>query len=86
MPNAIRKYVDNISRTEGRRGVIELCKLARAAGYHDTTYYGQLDQGAYLGDLVMMLEDNSCMVEAILKAAVKINLPLDEVDDETAET
>lgn len=51
---------------EGRRGLINLCKIARAIGYKDPTYYGQLAQGACLGDLTNMIEDNPGIIEAMV--------------------
>jgi len=52
---------------EGRRGVLHLCKIAGALGYKDTTYYQSLPNGASVGDLLMLLEDNSGLVEAMLE-------------------
>ena len=52
-------------RTEGRRGVEQLCQLTRALGYRDSQYFGQLTSKASLGDLVMFLEDNPGAVEAL---------------------
>jgi hypothetical protein len=51
---------------EGRRGIINLCKIARAIGYKDDTYFGQLAQGACIGDLTNMLEDNPGIIEAMV--------------------
>ncbi len=52
---------------EGRRGVESLCTVARAVGYKDPQYFGQLTRTAALGDLVLMLEDNPGMVEAMFE-------------------
>ena len=57
---------ENIHRFEGRQGVENLCRLARALGYRDPTYFGQLTSKASIGDLVCMLEDNSGMIEAMI--------------------
>jgi hypothetical protein len=51
---------------EGRRGVEALCQIARAIGYKDTQYYGQLTHKAAIGDLMYMLEDNPGMIEAMV--------------------
>lgn len=51
---------------EGRRGVENLCKLVSVLGYKDPQCYGQLANGAALGDLVNFLEDNSGAIEAIV--------------------
>jgi len=50
---------------EGRRGVINLAKCARALGYRDMQNFGALGQGACVGDLIEFLEDNSGAIEAI---------------------
>jgi hypothetical protein len=52
---------------EGRRGVEHLCKIAGALGYKDPTYYGQLANGASVGDLLAFLEDNSGAITALLE-------------------
>jgi hypothetical protein len=56
---------ENLHRTEGRRGVEQLCQLTRALGYRDSQYFGQLTSKASLGDLVMFLEDNPGAIEAL---------------------
>lgn len=50
---------------EGRRGVANMCKIARALGYKDPNYGMQIEQGAYLTDLLLFLEDNSGCIEAM---------------------
>ncbi len=60
---------------EGRRGVTALCTVARAIGYKDPQDYGQLTRDAALGDLIMMLEDNSGMIEAMLEWLQKQKSP-----------
>jgi hypothetical protein len=57
---------NNIRSLEGRRGVVELCKVASLLGYKDPQYFGQLDRGAVIGDLINMLEDNSGLIQAML--------------------
>ena len=57
---------NNIRSLEGRRGVIELCKVASLLGYKDPQYFGQLSSGAVIGDLIEMLEDNSGLIQAML--------------------
>ena len=60
-------YMDQekLYRIEGRQGVENLCTLARAVGYKDPMYFGQLSSRAAIGDLICMLEDNPGMIEAI---------------------
>lgn len=78
---------------EGRRGVKAMCQLARAVGYKDPQYFGQLSSKAAIGDLIMMLEDNSGMIEAMLewmrdrnvqewKEALEEQLPEQEDDND----
>ena len=63
------KYMDEnkLYRTEGRKGVENICQLARALGYRDPQYFGQLSQRAAIGDLICMLEDNPGMLEAMFE-------------------
>lgn len=56
---------ENLYRTEGRRGVENLCTLVRALGYKDPQYWGQMTSKACVGDLIMFLEDNPGCMEAI---------------------
>jgi hypothetical protein len=56
---------ENLYRTEGRRGVENLCTLVHALGYKDPYYWGQMSSRACLGDLVLFLEDNPGCMEAI---------------------
>jgi len=60
-------YMDKnkLYRNEGRQGVENLCQLTRALGYKDPQYWGQLSSKAYMGDLLMFLEDNPGAVEAL---------------------
>lgn len=68
MPLLLDTFIDqnNIHHTEGRRGVVNLCKLVAALGYHDGMRFGQLENGAALGDLIAFLEDNSGCIEAVV--------------------
>jgi hypothetical protein len=67
MDTLLDKYMDQAKLTqfEGRRGVEGLCQLARALGYKDSMYFGQLSSKAALGDLLMFLEDNPGAIEAL---------------------
>ena len=58
---------ENMVSLEGRRGVANLCRIARALGYESPTYGGQVDSGAYLDDLFLFLEDNSGAIEAVIE-------------------
>lgn len=58
---------ENIHHFEGRRGVESMCQFARALGYQDPQYWGQMTSKACLGDLVMLLEDNPGMMEAMVE-------------------
>lgn len=57
---------NSMYRIEGRKGVENLCKLVRMLGYKDPQYYGQLTRDAYIGDLIMFLEDNSGAIESVI--------------------
>lgn len=52
---------------EGRRGLENLAKLCSALGYKDSSYYGQLQGGAALGDIFEFLQDNSGAINAIVE-------------------
>lgn len=52
---------------EGRRGVENMCRLARALGYKDPMYFGQLSNNASIGDLIEMLQDNSGLLNAMVE-------------------
>ena len=60
---------------EGRRGVLALCKLARALGYKDENYFGQLDSSCSIGDLIQFFEDNSGAVGAVVEWIGDRNIP-----------
>lgn len=53
--------------TEGNRGVQNICKLARAIGYKDPTYFGQLGRDCYIGDLINFFEDNPGAIQAVVE-------------------
>lgn len=57
--------VTDTNSNEGSTGVKNLCRLVRALGYKDETYFGQFHPNASYGDLINFLEDNSGCVEAI---------------------
>ena len=69
MCHVLDEYMEQekLHRFEGRRGVEMLCQIAGALGYKDPQYFGQLTHKATLGDLILMLEDNSGMVEAMVE-------------------
>ena len=56
---------ESLHRTEGERGVRNLCRLCNLIGYKDKTYFGQFENASY-GDLILFLEDNADVVEAII--------------------
>jgi hypothetical protein len=68
MIEILSKWIDinKAYSTEGRRGLINLCKLARALGYEDDTKFGDFGEGAYLGDLLVFLEDNSGAIDSVV--------------------
>ena len=72
---------------EGEAGIRGLCKLARELGYKDPNYQLQLSTGECIGDLLYMLRDNPCMIEAIHTCVIEnlaSNLE-DEDEDEDEE-
>jgi hypothetical protein len=78
--------------SDGRRGLINLCKLVRVIGYKDRQYFGQLDSDCSIGDLINFLEDNSGCIEAIKEwignqdiDEWKENLELEFEEDESEE-
>jgi hypothetical protein len=68
-------------RTEGRRGLEDLCKLARKLGYKDRLFQMQLSKDACVWDLLEFLEDNSGAIEAIYEW-IDDNFPDGEDEDE----
>jgi hypothetical protein len=52
--------------TEGRKGVINLCRLVNVLGYNDPLYFGQMAPDASIGDLICFLEDNPGAIEALI--------------------
>lgn len=77
LSEAIEKYRDQqeMYSNEGRRGVENLCKLARVIGYKDNQYFGQLSNGSSIGDLIEFLEDNSGAIDAVIEWMGTINAP-----------
>lgn len=75
MNTALGAFIDEqqLHSFEGRRGVIALCKIARALGYKDDNYYGQLDTNASIGDLINFLEDNSGAIQAVVDWITNLN-------------
>lgn len=78
---------------EGRRGVANMCKIARILGYKDPMYNGAMENGAYTGDLLMFLEDNPGCIEAMLtwvgkqrnaewEENISAELPADDDEDD----
>lgn len=65
----IEEYInqEKLYRTEGETGVKNLCKLVNALGYVDRTYFGQFSHDASYGDLLLFLEDNSCVIDLIIE-------------------
>jgi len=63
----VEQYIEQekLYNTEGRRGVVNLCKLVSALDYRDPQYFGQLERGACIGDLICFLEDNSGAIQAL---------------------
>jgi hypothetical protein len=52
-------------RTEGESGVEDLAKMARALGYKGACDQLQLNNGAFVSDIIALLEDNPGIVSAI---------------------
>jgi len=57
----------NLHRTEGRKGVENLCRIVRALGYRDSQHFGQLDHDCCIGDLIDFLEDNSGVIDVVIE-------------------
>lgn len=74
---SLQRYMDqeDMHRLEGRKGLENLCKLARALGYKDPQYFGTLTSDAAVGDLINFLEDNSGAIEAIIEWIAKQHSP-----------
>ena len=77
LQDALNQFRDeqNLHNTEGRRGLVALCRIVGALGYKDSTYFGQLDSNASIGDLINFLEDNSGAIEAITNWIEEQNIP-----------
>lgn len=72
---------------EGRRGVEHLCKIAGALGYKDPQRLGTLRNGAHMGDLLAMLEDNPGLIEVMInwirsRDFVEFREPLERLVDD----
>jgi hypothetical protein len=87
-------YMDQekLYRTEGRKGLENLCQVARAVGYKDPHYQMQLSSKAAVGDLILFLEDNPGAIEAVFnwvreqnspefKEALEKEVPEEDLDD-----
>lgn len=82
---------EQLYRTEGRKGVENLCRLVGALGYRDPMYFGQFEGGS-LGTLINFLEDNPGAITAIIEwigdtnvRDWKENLEMCVIDDEDEE-
>ena len=97
MYSTVERFIQQqeLHRTEGRRGVENLCKLVQSLDtqYKDRQYFGQLNNGTSIGDLILFLEDNSGAVTAIIewiseqnnnqwKQLLNEQLPEDEEDED----
>ena len=62
-----QQFIDQeqLYRTEGRQGTETLCIIAKALGYHDPQRFGYVSNKVCIGDLIMFIEDNPGVVEAI---------------------
>lgn len=68
MAQLLEQYMDQerMHNMEGRKGMEHMCQIAGALGYKDPMYFGQLTRKATVGDLLLMLQDNPGMIEAML--------------------
>jgi len=68
MRDLLDDYCDQqeIYRFEGRKGIENLSRIARALGYTDPQFFGQF-KGGCIGDLLVFLEDNPGAMEAVVK-------------------
>jgi hypothetical protein len=66
---------EKIHSFEGRRGLEGLARIVRSLGYKDFQFYGQLPNGAALGDIFTFLEDNSGCIEAIVEWVGSRDIP-----------
>lgn len=73
----LEHYIDQeeLHRTEGRRGIENFARIVRTLGYKDFQFYGQLSNGAALGDIFDFLEDNSGCLEVMIEWIGKQNVP-----------
>jgi hypothetical protein len=76
MRELIERFMNEnrLNRLEGETGVKNLCRLARALGYHDRMYFGQFGGAAY-GDLINFLEDNPGCCQAIVEWIGRQSVP-----------
>lgn len=58
---------NKLHRTEGSRGVENLCRIVRALGYKDPQNYGAFSSDGCYGDLFCFLEDNSGIIDTIIE-------------------
>ena len=69
---------------EGKRGAESLARMARALGYKDLLYFGQISHDCSWGDFIEFLEDNGEVCEMI-KNWVRNNIVDSEEDSELDE-
>lgn len=95
LSEALDKYIDQESlyRTEGRKGVENLCTIVSAIGYRDPQHWGQFSSRASFGDLITFFEDNPGAITAVLEwigdqdvsewtEELQSNLPEEEEEDQ----
>lgn len=72
----LSKFIEKrgLYRTEGPKGVSNLCLILRALGYKDPLNRLQYANGACVGDLLEFLEDNPGAIEAILNFITENNI------------
>lgn len=68
------KDIENLA-TEGATGVRDLCKLAQELGYTDPL-------NNQYGELILLLEDNPMLIEAIYQRIISAAYLFDEIEDE----
>lgn len=78
------RYVEGL-RSEGERGLEDLCMLARKLGYRGVGDQLALGNGAYVSDLLQMLEDNPAMIEAIYEHVLTEEDTYGLVDEDDSE-
>lgn len=82
MSDKVHDFIEqeNLWHNEGRRGLVGLCKIAKALGYNDPMHFGQLESGATIGDFIEFIQDNPGCVSAIKEWIVEQNVT--EWDDQ----